>query len=192
MDIGERISRRLAVIGEKPASLARATGLSRSAISQWRSGRVTKLKPENLVAAADFLKCEIRWLAVGAGPESFEELSGIQSSAEVGGVDADDSGTVGARIAAARKRAGLTQGQLAASAGVTQQAISFLENDLAAASKHVTAIASALGLSAEDVVFGASGSAAEIAAILAPLTQPQRAQALRMLRAFVSSIDSTN
>lgn len=107
-------------------------------------------------------------------------------------MDTKGAGTIGARVIQARKRAGLTQAQLAKAAGVTQQTISFIESDRAAASKHVGAIADALGVSAEEIALGVSPRASEADAILAPLTQPQRTQALRMLEAFAASIKSTN
>lgn len=69
MHIGDRVTKRLTAIDQRPVDLARSAGLSRSAISQWQDGSVQKIRPENLVAAADFLKCEIRWLATGQGPE---------------------------------------------------------------------------------------------------------------------------
>lgn len=69
MHIGNRVTRRLTLLGEKPSALARAAGLTRSAISQWQDGTVKMIRPENLVSAADFLRCEIRWLAIGEGPE---------------------------------------------------------------------------------------------------------------------------
>lgn len=67
--ITDRINHRLEVTEHKPIDLARATGLSRGNISLWTKGGVVNLKPENLVRAADFLRCEIRWLAIGEGNE---------------------------------------------------------------------------------------------------------------------------
>jgi transcriptional regulator with XRE-family HTH domain len=65
----QRVTRRLQAIDARPADLARALGITDSAISQWSSRQSANLRPANLVAAADFLRCEIRWLATGDGPE---------------------------------------------------------------------------------------------------------------------------
>lgn len=65
---GDRIAQRLERTGSSQADLARACGITASAICQW-IGSDTKIRPANLVAAADFLGCEIRWLATGEGPE---------------------------------------------------------------------------------------------------------------------------
>lgn len=72
--ITDRINHRLTVTDHKPIELAKATGLSRGNISLWTRGGVVNLKPENLVSAADFLRCEIRWLAVGEGEEERQPL----------------------------------------------------------------------------------------------------------------------
>lgn len=66
--VGDRIKRRMKQRGANQADLARACGISESAVSQW-FGRNGTLKPENLVLLADYFRCEIRWLANGDGPE---------------------------------------------------------------------------------------------------------------------------
>jgi transcriptional regulator with XRE-family HTH domain len=71
LSYGERIARRLQACGRTQADLAAALKISPSAVSQW-AGRDVNVKPVNLVAAADFLRCEIRWLATGEGPEDLQ------------------------------------------------------------------------------------------------------------------------
>lgn len=76
----DRIQRRLAVTGMSPTELCRALGISKQSCGAWKSGKVKDLRMENLVRAADVLGCEIRWLAVGIGPEEPEELTAAQAA----------------------------------------------------------------------------------------------------------------
>jgi len=70
MSITDRINERLRKTGKKATQLADAVGRTRGAVSGWTGGGAVNLRPDNLVNAADFLECEVRWLAVGKGPES--------------------------------------------------------------------------------------------------------------------------
>lgn len=56
--------------------------------------------------------------------------------------------TIGQRIRAARKEAGMTQGELAAKVGIKQPTLSELESGDSAGSTYLPAIAAALGLNA--------------------------------------------
>lgn len=70
MSIANRLIQRLQKLPDKTqAGLARALGVTRSAITQLKKGDTKDLKMDNLIAAADYLNCEIRWLATGRGPE---------------------------------------------------------------------------------------------------------------------------
>lgn len=68
MTIGERLR---AEIDSRPdvsyADVARAIKISRAAMSDILSGKTKKPKPDNLLAIADFLGLEIRWLITGQG-----------------------------------------------------------------------------------------------------------------------------
>ena len=55
------------------SELARATGLSRQAISQLESGITKKPEPANLFLIADALQYKARYLATGKGPKTLEE-----------------------------------------------------------------------------------------------------------------------
>lgn len=50
------------------SGLARACGISDSAVAQWTSGQTKHIRQDNLFAAADYLGVEARWLATGKGP----------------------------------------------------------------------------------------------------------------------------
>lgn len=79
MSISERIMHRLDKLpGKTQAGLARAMGVSRGAITHIKNGDTKDLRMDNLIAAADYLECEIRWLATGKGPEE-RRLSPTQS-----------------------------------------------------------------------------------------------------------------
>ena len=68
--IGDRIAEILREDpSKKQSALAEACGVTRASVSDWISGKSKTLKPENLVAAADYLGVELRWLANGTGPK---------------------------------------------------------------------------------------------------------------------------
>jgi len=49
------------------AELARGINVTRNAVSLWENGSSKSMTPENLFAAADFLRVSARWLATGTG-----------------------------------------------------------------------------------------------------------------------------
>jgi transcriptional regulator with XRE-family HTH domain len=67
-DISTRIAQRMAELGMTQAELARRCHIDRSAVNQWLNGSVKNIRPENLVALADALGLEIRWIITGRGP----------------------------------------------------------------------------------------------------------------------------
>lgn len=67
--IADRIQQRLDAIGAKAAHLAEHVGVSRGNVSLWLNGDVQHIKPTNLFACAEFLKCDMRWLITGQGSE---------------------------------------------------------------------------------------------------------------------------
>ena len=72
MDLGDRIKMMLVERrsdGISQSGLARACGVSPASVSQWVRGPTKDLRMENLVAVADYLGVEIRWLATGEGPK---------------------------------------------------------------------------------------------------------------------------
>lgn len=66
--IRKRIAEAIETSGVTQADVARALGISSSAVSQWMS-RVKFLRPHNLVALADLTGFNIRWIATGKGPK---------------------------------------------------------------------------------------------------------------------------
>lgn len=63
MSFAERIRK---LRGDRTQSeVARAVGVTREAISQWESGGIKDLKPDNLLAVADYFGVSIRWLVTG-------------------------------------------------------------------------------------------------------------------------------
>lgn len=62
--------------------------------------------------------------------------------------------TLGKRIKALRTAAGLTQVELAKALGLKQQTLSHIENDKGEGSRHIVAIAMALGVNPEWLEFG--------------------------------------
>lgn len=67
MSITERITERRTELGMKSIDLAKKVGVTRGAVSQWESGKVENIRPENLIALADALEVTVRWLATGKG-----------------------------------------------------------------------------------------------------------------------------
>lgn len=68
--IADRIrSARIAAGFETQVDLAKAMGLSKSAVNQWEVGKNENLKLAHLVKLADLCDVDIRWLATGHGPK---------------------------------------------------------------------------------------------------------------------------
>ncbi|CAN5817230.1 hypothetical protein BH20PSE1_BH20PSE1_01470 [soil metagenome] len=63
---GERI--KLLRGARAQSEVARAIGVSREAVSYWESGETKGLKPDNLLAVADYFGVSVRWLVTGRGP----------------------------------------------------------------------------------------------------------------------------
>lgn len=64
--------------GMSQSDLARATGLSRQAISQLENGITKKPEPANLFLIADALQYEARYLVTGAGPKTAEQAISLR------------------------------------------------------------------------------------------------------------------
>ena len=69
-NIGERIKRERKANGLTQGDLAKPAGVSKAAVSQWELGSSKSLKPDNLLACADTLGVEMRWLITGKGSKS--------------------------------------------------------------------------------------------------------------------------
>lgn len=67
--VGQRIRYAIQQAGLKQADIQRATGVTRSAVSQWISGDIITVKAEYLFLIADATGFEARWLATGKGPQ---------------------------------------------------------------------------------------------------------------------------
>jgi transcriptional regulator with XRE-family HTH domain len=69
VSIGERIKQRRQELGLDVPEVARLCGVSKSLVNQWESGDVKYLRPVNLMALSDALKCYVRWIVLGLGPK---------------------------------------------------------------------------------------------------------------------------
>lgn len=67
MNRNERIAAAIAQSGKKNNVIARECGITASAVTQWTTGEVKALKPENLLALARATNTRIEWLATGEG-----------------------------------------------------------------------------------------------------------------------------
>ena len=65
----ERLAEAMTERGISGSALAAALGMSRQSISLLLSKDSKSMRPEHLFAAADFLRVEPRWLALGEGPK---------------------------------------------------------------------------------------------------------------------------
>ncbi len=68
----DRLKEVIAEKGIKPADLIRWCKISKSAVSQWKSGR-TKPTPANIFKIADQTGYSARWLATGEGPKQVKD-----------------------------------------------------------------------------------------------------------------------
>lgn len=71
--LADRVAERLKEVGITPADLARAVKVKPPSISGWLSGDTKTIKGENLLRAAQALKCSPNWLATGIGPKTSDE-----------------------------------------------------------------------------------------------------------------------
>ena len=96
--------------------------------------------------------------------------------------------SVGARLAAARKAAGLTQAEVAEKAGLDPQTVHRIEAaKIAVSMLRLRDLAHALGITLSDVVGEPDGeheSDAEVAALWSTVPAERRELALRLLRDF--------
>jgi len=53
--------------GMSQAQLAQAVNVSRAAVSQWETGDIKSLRPDNLFAVARAVRCSPEWLGTGTG-----------------------------------------------------------------------------------------------------------------------------
>lgn len=73
-----RLAHALAVRQKSPAALARATGATESAVSQWLSGETKSVRAANLMAICSFLDCNPQWMASNKGPSGLDKEVGAQ------------------------------------------------------------------------------------------------------------------
>lgn len=78
--LGERIAQARAERGVSQADLARAIAVSRSAVTQWESGR-SEPSSANLRRISEFLEVSIEWLSAGRGERAQHPMA-LNSSAE--------------------------------------------------------------------------------------------------------------
>lgn len=71
-DLADRILEILLEDPRSDAALARAVGVTRATINDWKQGRTKNLRNENLFALADATGYAARWIATGAGPKRVE------------------------------------------------------------------------------------------------------------------------
>ena len=79
MSLGERIARRRRELNINQTELARKTGVSRQAVSQWESGQIRDIKSQHIAMLAKVLRTDTRWLMgekMPAGVNDTPELYG--------------------------------------------------------------------------------------------------------------------
>lgn len=64
----ERIALAIEHSGKSKSAIARACGVSPSAVTQWITGETASMKPENLFALATETGISAKWIATGEGP----------------------------------------------------------------------------------------------------------------------------
>ena len=84
--LAKRLDTALKLAEKSPADLARATGKSESAVSQWLSGKSKSMRSDSLMATAALLGCNAQWLASGKGIHGM----GLQQQAPQISITAND------------------------------------------------------------------------------------------------------
>lgn len=96
MTVGQRIALRIKMLAERgwpedqltPTALSRACKVDRSVFYQLEQGDMKTMRAHNMVALADYLECEVRWLAIGRGPierqRSVDETELLEIFSELG------------------------------------------------------------------------------------------------------------
>jgi transcriptional regulator with XRE-family HTH domain len=69
MSIGHRIRTERKARDMSQEAMAKKLGISREAISQWETGDILYLKPENLVRTARLFGVTVEWLVFGTPPK---------------------------------------------------------------------------------------------------------------------------
>lgn len=76
-----RIAKRRAELELSREELAEAVGVSVAAVGQWESGKTKNLKLDHLIAIADALNINVRWLATGVGSKEAAQSMQAYSTA---------------------------------------------------------------------------------------------------------------
>jgi transcriptional regulator with XRE-family HTH domain len=64
VSFSDRLYQQIKLRGVKPVAITRATGISRSSVSQWMSG-ISKPSGANLTKLCNFLQCDAEWIMYG-------------------------------------------------------------------------------------------------------------------------------
>lgn len=72
--IGDRIREAREALGYTQGDLAKKSGITASAVSQWEKGDVKNIKPENLLLIAKALDRNIEYLVHGKGPKHIRSV----------------------------------------------------------------------------------------------------------------------
>lgn len=82
LTLGERIKSARLKAGVTKSALAKAAGVSPSAVTQWENGDTKVLKSASLLAAASVLKVNYDWLATGKGEPRGDAAEALRLSPE--------------------------------------------------------------------------------------------------------------
>lgn len=154
MLLGKQIQKIRKREGLTQAELGRRLGVSGSMIGQWEGGhRVPKF--ETIIAIADALNVSASQLMKEAGafvydPEELEALDSVKGGPTM---------SIGSNIRRYRKRAGMTQQELAQKSGLAVNTIRLYESEKRSPNgKLLEAIGAALGVSASDLLTSSNSS----------------------------------
>jgi transcriptional regulator with XRE-family HTH domain len=64
-DIGERIAELISQRGVTYSVVSSQAGVSKQAVCDWIKGRSTNIRPNNLIAIADYFGVSVRWIVTG-------------------------------------------------------------------------------------------------------------------------------
>lgn len=181
--LSERINQAMNFSKINNSTLAKATNITRSAITQWRNGTTKNLDAKTCIRAANAMNISASWLADGSGKMTDQATPQPQTLAD--------------RTRTARKKAGISQAELAQKIGVKQSSIGNIESGRNLSATFLPQLAAALDVDALWLVNGTSDTTNTLATRIkraraqAKITQSELANKAGLSQNHISQLENS-